>query len=472
MKRNYFFAMRSKCASFVIVCAILIVPAIFADFACSEDGALDSDFGLNGMVNTDFSGVLDGIADIAIQADGKILAVGATGEDDTDTADIALARYNSDGSLDASFHVDGLLTTDLFGNQDAGSCVVVQEDEKIVVAGVSQAPLEPDNNNIFIVRYNNDGSLDPDFGTDGIVLTDFNGNDDAATDIAIQSDGKLIVVGGVQDVSDLNHLAILRYNYDGSLDPDFDSDGLAMANFSGGDDMATSVIIQPDGKIVVAGIYDNGWRSEDTRFLIVRFNSDGSLDNTFNSDGMVTYKYSTGHDIALSVAIQSDGKIIATGIGDFDSGDSFLLTVRYNSDGSIDSNFGSNGIVLSDTSSGEDVSLSVVIQTDGKIILAGASDLDYDADSASDMLLVRYNADGTIDDSFGLNGVITTDFDSGDDIATSIAIQSDGKVVVGGAMVNSGSDSNFAIARYSSGVSSTVNSGGGGSSGCFISSIF
>jgi uncharacterized delta-60 repeat protein len=391
--------------AFVAVSAMCI---FFAVAVTAAPGDLDTTFDGDGLVTTDFNGS-DIAREVAIQADGKIIAVGEDG-----TSDFALARYNTDGSLDTTFDGDGKVTTDFSGN-DGAYGVAIQSDGKIVAVG-RNGPQD-----FALARYNTDGSLDTSFDGDGKVTTDFSGGD-LAFDVAIQSDGKIVVAGkdGAADFT------LARYNTDGSLDTTFDGDGKVTLNFNGIADTAYGVAIQSDGKIVAAG------QNTTPNFALARYNTDGSLDATFDGDGAVVTGFS-GDDLALSVAIQSDGKIVAVGR---DGSQDFALA-RYNTDGSLDTSFDSDGKVTTSFTAGDDLAFAVAIQSDGKIVAAGT-------DSSQDFALARYNTDGSLDTSFGTAGGLTTSFTVGDDIGRGVAIQADGKIVVVGVDGNE----DFAIARY------------------------
>ena len=226
---------------------------------------------------------------------------------------------------------------------------------------------------------------------------------------------------------------------DGDLDTTFDSDGKVTTAIGSGTDRAFSVAIQSDGKIVVAGLSNNGSNDD---FALVRYNTDGTLDTNFDSDGKVTTAIGSGNEQALSVAIQSDGKIVAAGRSSNGSNDDFAL-VRYNTDGTLDTTFDSDGKVTTAIGSGTETAYSVAIQSDGKIVAAGFS---FNG-SNNDVALVRYNTDGTLDTNFDSDGKVTTDIGSYNDYARSVAIQSDGKIVVAG-FSNNGSNDDFALVRY------------------------
>src|SRR5213083_808630 len=311
-----------------------------------------------------------------------------------------------------------------------------------------------------------DGDLDPTFGTEGKVLTDFDHSTDIAYAVAIQVDGKLVVVGTTYQDNDFSgeDFAVARYNPDGTLDKTFGAGGKVQTDFPGLAAVASSVVIQPDGKIVVAGgAFPLFTFLGD--FKVVRYNPNGSLDTSFGDGGIVTTTFPEG-SYAFDVALQPDGKIIAAGtvFVDFNPGDmsdtDFALA-RYNPDGSLDTTFGNGGTVTTDFFGNEDDAFSVLIQPDGKIVAVGSAN---DPASFYDFAAVRYLSNGTIDTTFGVAGKVHTDFgDQNFDRARSTALQPDGKIVAAGfAISQNGGVQNFAVARYNSnGILDTTFSGDG-----------
>src|SRR5437773_151193 len=222
------------------------------------------------------------------------------------------------------------------------------------------------------------GDLDPTFGTGGMVMTDLSRSTDIANAVAVQSDGKLVVVGQTYQNNDYSDedFAVARYNTDGTLDRTFGARGKVRTDFPGMAAVPSSVVIQPDGKIVVAGgAFPLFTFAGD--FKVVRYNPNGSLDTSFGSGGIVTTFFPQG-SYAFAVALQPDGKIIAAGTHfvDFNPGDmsdtDFALA-RYNPDGSLDSTFGNGGTVTTDFFGTEDDVFSVLIQPDGKIVAGGSA---------------------------------------------------------------------------------------------------
>lgn len=446
-------------------------------------------YGVNDFTTITNIGLLpsdDALNASAVQADGKIVAVGWSYNTRGLEAshDFAVARYNTNGTLDNSFGTDGRTTLNIVGDRgvtdDYATAVAIQSNGKIVIAGY----YDPDPgmmlggaSDFVMMRYNNDGTLDSSFGSDGVVITDINvGSDDCATAMIIQPDGKIIVVGSTASAGGLGpsgdpNFAVVRYNIDGTLDLDFGGTGIVITALGNAGDVANSVVLQADGKIVVTG-YSNTkecpfpWCATTSDFAVVRYNSDGSIDSddncledchTFNGTGMVKTNIG-GSDTAVSAVMQTDGKIVVAGYSTV-NGTADFTVVRYNDNGTLDAEencldpenchpFGTGGIVLTDINDAatNDFAYSAAIQNDGKIIVVGYSG----ASGSNDLAVVRYGTDGTLDGDFGTDGVAITSIGDFNDYATSIIVQaSDGKIVVVGYTVDFDSGTgDFALIRY------------------------
>jgi uncharacterized delta-60 repeat protein len=399
----------------VAVALLAFVAVALPGAAVAAPGDLDPTFGSGGKVTTDFGGS-DGASAVTIQSDGRIVATGSSGG-----ADFALARYNADGSLDASFGGGGRVTTD-FGSSDAASALAIQSDGKIVVAG------RGGGGDFALARYNADGSLDASFGSGGRVTTNFGGFD-SALGVALQADGRIVAAGGGGPGSDF---ALARYDAGGSLDTSFGSGGTVTTNVTAFE-AATAVAVQADGKIVTTGsTFSSGFQ----QFALVRYNADGSLDSGFGAGGIVTTDFGLGSGFGGALVVQSDGRIVAAGRAGTD-----LLVARYNADGSPDASFGSGGKVTTDFGGTLfDAAFGVAVQSNGKILAAGTPF----GGPSPDFALARYNADGSLDATFGSAGKVTTDF-GGFDVAFGVQLQADGKIVAAG---QGGPGADFALARY------------------------
>jgi uncharacterized delta-60 repeat protein len=372
-------------------------------------GSLDNTFGTNGVVSTGFGGIYETAQSVVIQSDGKIVVAGSSGHEEPRIGVFAIARYNSsNGSLDNTFGTGGTVNTRFVDeNFYNGHAVALQGDGKIVVAGNRVDTTTGTISSFAMARYNSDGSLDNVWGT----LTG------TANSVALQSDGKIVVAG-----TSGSGIGIIRYNTNCSYDATFGSGGIVTTTV-GSSCHGNSVAIQGDGKIVVAG--GNG------DFLIVRYNNDGSLDNTFGVGGIITTDFGSSSDDGRSVTIQSDGKIVVAGSSD-NGTLGVVALARYNSNGSLDNTFGAGGKVTTFDGSDGMAGNSVAIQSDGKIVVAGSkNDNSISGLGQSDFAVVMYNSNGSLDNTFGTGGIASTHIYVGDDIL-SAAIQSDGKIVVAG----------------------------------------
>ncbi len=424
---------RSKIVSVLLLSSVLAASSITA--ASAAAGALDPTFGGDGKVVTNVTKGSDAISDIAIQTNGKIVAVGRAVTRHY-YGKFALARYRTNGTLDPAFGGDGIVATNFAKREDSASAVAIQSDGKIVAAG--SADVTALDGWFALARYDTDGTRDASFGVDGKVTTNFTTSDDRASDVAIQTDDKIVVVGSTGP----GRFAIARYDTSGSLDPTFGGDGVVTTNVTSGYDSATSVAIDTDGNIVVAGYGGGG------AFVVVRYATDGTLDPTFGGDGAVTTNLTSGFDIANALAIDADGKIVVAGEAGFccELTGGFGL-VRYNTDGTLDSTFDGDGKVITDITPDDDTAGDVAIQANGKIVAVGAQAGDG---LSARFAVVRYRSDGSLDPRFGADGVVSTRFSAGFDAARAVAIQSDGSIVAAGSTYPDpdGLDGLFALARY------------------------
>jgi uncharacterized delta-60 repeat protein len=416
----------------------------WGDFALARlcaNGALDDGincgspgFTSKGWVTTDFSGSSDWISGLAVY-DGKIIAGGSGGD-----RDFAVARYLSNGNLDTGFDSDGKRTVSLGSGWDYGQDVVVQSDGKIILAGGGYAG--DWNTDFGLARFNTNGSLDVTFDGDGKVLTEFFGNSDRILSVTLQGDAVLAVGYAMHCYGE--DLAVARYNTNGSLDTAFDGDGKATTDFGGYYDAASSVAIQANGQVVVAGYTGEDPGGEG--IALARYNTNGSLDGTFDGDGKV-HTDNGGYHLGYSVAAVS-GKIFVAGWSNNSKNQDFAL-VRFEDNGSLDTGFAAMGMATADFSAGDDMAVDMAVQTDGKFVLAGRTL----QGSNNDFALARFCPNGKLDDGvncgslgFGTGGKIVTDF-GGNDYSQSLLIQPDGKIVVSG-YTRSCPSSDFAIARY------------------------
>lgn len=335
--------------------------------AYAADGDLDPAFDGDGKVITDFFGSNDQIFGMAIQPDGKIVGVGRVTGTGNGYSDFGVARYNTNGSLDTSFDGDGKVTTSFASNSSEEAWgVALQADGKIVAAGWTDMG---NGNNVFAVaRYNTNGSLDTSFDSDGMATADFGGGFELALAMAILPDGKIVVGGRSSPDGFQTDFALARFNTNGSLDTSFDGDGKVTSNVgvTGSLDVIHALLAQPDGKIVAAG---EAWgNTSDLDFVVARYNTNGALDASFDANGVVTTTFGTS-DVIYGAALQPDGKIVVVGKADDASYEVFGLA-RYNTDGGLDGSFDGDGKLTTSFAYYANAK-AVALQTDGKIVVAG-----------------------------------------------------------------------------------------------------
>jgi len=360
----------------------------------NTDGSLDTTFNATGTkpgTVTISIGSGDAVANaLGIQSDKKILVAGYSLLSGTENV-FTLVRYKTDGTLDnTGFGAGGIVTTPIGSVSAVALALGIQPDDKIVVAGYSFNSAT-NKYDFALVRYNTNGSLDAGFGIGGKVTTSIVGSsNDYANALGIQSDGRIVVAGYSYNGTKYN-ITLVRYNTDGSLDAGFGTGGIVTTSIGSGsiiDDRAHALVIQSsDSRIVVAGSSYDNTRSK-YNFALVRYNTNGSLDTGFGIGGIVTTPIgSDGYwDYANALGIQSDKKILAAGSSNNGSNYDFAL-VRYNTDGSLDTGFGTGGKVTTPIGSSDDFALDLGIQSsDGRIVVAGYSLIG----SNDDFALVRY----------------------------------------------------------------------------------
>jgi uncharacterized delta-60 repeat protein len=398
--------------------------------AQAAPGDLDPSFGSGGLVTTDFGGRGDFGLAVALQSDGKIVAAGNSSAVGVFSVNFALARYNPNGSLDSTFGSTGTVLTSFGGPLSAAADVVVQPDGRIVAVGVA-------GSDFGIARYNADGTLDPTFGTGGLVTTDFGGSDQA-NGVALQTDGKIVVVGPLQ-----SQIGVARYNPDGSLDSTFGSGGKVTTDSTPSFDGAFDVAVSGT-KIVVGGgtgLYPFGACD----FQLVRYNADGSLDSSFGGSGIVTTDFGASDNV-FGIAVTAGGKITAAGGTKGVSPGDFAVA-RYNSDGSLDSTFDADGKITTDIAAdSEDTGNGVVVHPGGNVTVAGTAG---SATAGTAFAVVRYTATGSLDAAFGSGGKATAVFGNPINNAFDIVAQPDGKVVLAGGTGDfTRGVTDFALARF------------------------
>ncbi|MBA4189234.1 MAG: hypothetical protein C0467_14655 [Planctomycetaceae bacterium] len=427
---------------------ILLDPEELGGRITPVAGALDPSFSSDGLILQDVAGyTLSGAEAVLVQPDGKVVVAGVAQLENTNVP--AIFRYNANGTPDGTFSLGGFGLFNVSGGSGQLYSVAIQPDGKIVASGTANIA---GNYQVLLLRLNSDGTPDATFGTAGVVLTDLTSGNDNGFAVAIQSDGKIVVGGAAQTDpgSSTARMLALRFTADGTLDTTFSGDGIVQLDFGPTDAAAKAVLVQPDGKIVLAGLSSSS--GGNFGFALARLNANGSLDTTFDGDGLV--KTAPGNiafqDIRDAVLLP-DGKIIAVGtaaVGQYYKPTPVLL--RYTATGALDNSFDTDGIVLADLPHNGGEGNAVAVQSDGKILLAGAISIP----GGSQSILGRYTTSGQLDTTFGpadqtlVPGIVVTDLVAGDnDGYRAVAVAPDGRIVAAG-VAGGGSVQQLAVARY------------------------
>jgi uncharacterized delta-60 repeat protein len=349
---------------------------------------------------------------------------------------LTVTVYGPPGSVDTSF-AGGKVVMSIGASDDYAYGLAVQPDGKILVAGRVSDGL----GDFALVRLERDGTPDTTFGTGGKVTTSIGAGSETAHAIAVQPDGKIVLAGTSASPTTGQDFALVRYLSDGKLDESFGDKGKVTTSFTEDTDIAHAILIEPDGRIIVGGEANNGSSSSGIDFALARYEANGKLDETFGQHGKVTTSISSngGHDAAYALAIQVvDGErciVAAGGEGDF-------ALARYTAKGEVDGRFGQQGKVSGVWGTPMGAARALGVAPDGKLVVAGHS--------MHDFAVVKLSAGGELDQDFGDKGkVLTKVSTTNDDEAQSLAIEADGKLVVGGWVYEENSTSgNFALVRY------------------------
>lgn len=404
-----------------------------------SNGSLDTTFSSDGIILNDFGNNSNDYGRaVAIQSDGKVLVAGTSFVSGNNQ--FALARYRTNGTLDTSFGTGGFVVTDVGPQTDEAVSVLIQPDGNIVLAGYIQSGSSFD---FALVRYTPTGTLDPSFGSAGKVITTLNGSNEVAAGMVLQPDGKIIVAGYIS-VPSGNDITLVRYTNSGAIDTSFGSSGRVITSIGNSYDAATCIALQPDGKILVGGGKLNPGIGHD--FAALRYTSTGILDTTFGVGGIVEVALSAGGpDLVNAIALQQDGRIILAGYAQFNGNADFAI-VRLTATGSFDPTFGTGGVVFTPAGPSLDYARGVAVQPDGKIVVAGTGD--FPPNYSADFTTARYTPTGALDSSFGTAGIVITALSPTFENAAAVALQSDGRIVVAGDAYSPVSGNDFAVAVY------------------------
>lgn len=433
-------------------------------------GDLDLAFGADGIVRVNLAGD-DMPHAIARQDDGQYVVAGRTTPGAEILDDIGLMRISSDGVLDATFGDAGIVITDVgdpkFGEAEA---VLVQPDGKIVTAGAGGVNGSISDSTWRLARYDASGRLDPTFGGDGLVESDFGAYYEGCFAVALQPDGKLLVAGYASSSHGFDYFVVARYNADGSLDDGSPSDSTPDDRFGEAghvdvqmsvNDVAWTLALQPDGKIVAAGSSGDG-QFQMTNVALLRLNPDGSRDASFGVAGIAVQDLGGSAETIASLRLLPDGTLLVGGSTNA-PGDRRFFVAKFTSSGTLDASFSGDGVSVLPFSTPIYGLTTMSQDAAGRIVASGIAT--NAVTSAQEVLLLRMNADGSLDDGssadadssdhFGASGFVVTPFLPADHLSSELLVQADQKIVLTGALAD-GARYDFGVARYESAGCSTL----------------
>ena len=442
-------------------CAVMAATPLVAAPAGAvlpPPGSLDPTFGTGGATVDDLDAGgwgFDTVNDAVVQPDGRIVVTGTFG-DDWDRS-VLVGRYRSDGSLDPTFGEGGLVDTAVRSDDpsdwqdgDVATAVALQADGKVVVVGSTRDVNDlGDPEGTLVARFLPDGRLDPAFDGDGIVVTEMFGGANAVT---VLPDGRILVAGGAN-----GNVFLARYLADGRLDATHGTGGIAVAD-TGAASGATGLVVQPNGRVVVsATAYARAGSPAESDVALVRFLRTGALDPSFGTGGVVTTDLGSPNDMATSVGLGPDGRIVVAGWSGPAWNQRDFAVARYRRNGTLDRSFGAGGVVRTTFAEvpgrADDGAMDLLVQRDGRILVTGSVGQTEDrwcgcAGEHSDIGLVRYRRDGSLDPTFGTGGRVVTDLGR---VEVPVAVEASpgNRVVVAGIAPppTSQANDNF-VARY------------------------
>jgi uncharacterized delta-60 repeat protein len=420
------------------------LAACMANLALADPGDLDTSFSTDGRVFSSFSNSADYALAVAVQADGKIVAAGRCG------GDFCIVRYTLTGGLDTSFNGNGRVSSVFGASGNEARALVLQPDGKILVAGgCSDATVTTE---ICLARFTAAGALDTTFNATGTARLNAGAEASSARSLALQGDGKILVGAFCDNSTPRSAYCVLRLTPSGALDASFDGDGqvLTLMGDAADNDQLHTVLAQADGKIVASG---RCGVPPNLLFCVARYTSTGALDATFGVGGKVRFIAGTsGLTTAVgAAALQPDGKIVLASIC-LNSGYQ-LCIARLSAGGALDTSFNTDGIVVTTFNSNDSYiggqGISIALQADGKIVATRPCSSSSDPFN-EEFCVARYHGSGALDTNFDVDGRVLTSMGTAFDQPNAVAIHSDGKIVVAGQCAGT-AGSDICVARYQGG---------------------
>jgi uncharacterized delta-60 repeat protein len=445
--------------AFVTSQVLALAAAMFvSSSAVAADGDLDPTFGTGGFTLTGLTAAgFELPAKPIVQPDGQVLICSTVATGGPSGNDMFIARFNADGSPDTGFDFDGQVTVDFAGRGDGCNALALQADGKIVAVGTSTDTTP--NADFAVARVNADGSLDPTFGAGtGTALVPFDlggNNSDTAGAVTMQADGKILVAGWAVVAPGNYDFAVVRLLPDGTRDTTFNSTGRVTVAFdfpgTDGVDQADAIMVDDAGRIVLGGVAET--QPSSFGFALARLLPNGQLDHNFSADGRATIDFDLGatmSELSYQSILTRDGKIVMVGQADAGSGSTTngdVAIARVLPDGSPDATFGIGGKVVvpfDQVTNGGDVATGVVEDAAGRLVVVGASVVDG-TNFYTRSFALRLMSDGSLDQSFGTFGKKVYNFDGDSDLATGVALQGTQAIMAG--LTTSGSDTDNFVAR-------------------------
>ena len=422
-------------AAIAVSCACaMLTPCAHA--IVGQPGTLDSSWNGGGKVITPIGNGDDSAQAMTLQPDGKVLVAGYCLNGSQ--YDFCTARYLASGMLDNTWNVTGNVITPVGGSDDFARAVTMQPDGKVLVAGYCLNGTQYD---FCTVRYLLNGTLDLTWNVTGKVITPFGSSNDSAIAMTLQPDGKVLLAGNCFNGTN-NDFCAVRYLVNGMLDPAWNGIGKVITNIGSSDDFARAVTLQPDGKVLVAGNCRNGGNNA---FCVARYQANGMIDATWNSNGAVITPIGSSDDTATAMALQPDGKVLAAGYC-LSGGSYNFCAARYLASGTLDTTWNGTGKVITPSGIGGDAATAMTLQPDGKVLLTG-----YCTNGSSvDFCATRYMTNGSLDLTWNSTGKVITPIGVGGDYAAAMTLQPDGKVLLAG-YCDGGTNVDFCVARYDGG---------------------
>ncbi len=430
--------------TFIMVSVLALTCGFAAHATVGQPGTLDPFWATGsplgaGKVITPVGSGTDSAAAIALQSDGKVVLAGSCAG--ATNVDFCALRYKADGTLDTTFGAGGKVITPVTIRDDYATSVVVQPDGKVLLAGFCK--YNASQYNFCALRYKADGTLDTSFGVGGVASTTIEG-DDVARAMALQPDGKIVLAGSCSSGASF---CALRYKADGTLDTTFGTAGTVVTTVYHSSASAAAIALQPDGGILLAG---GCATPPNYNFCALRYDSFGVVDPSFDNSGLGgRIVVGIGKVYANAIALQSDGKVLLAGGCDTASGTSYdLCAVRFTRNGTLDTGFGAGGSVVTPVSVGnlDERANAIAVQPDGKVLLAGTCS----AGLFFNFCVVRYHSDGVLDTSFGNGGKVLTAVGTQDSNVAAMVLQPDGKILLAGYCYG-GTNADFCAVRYDGG---------------------